>query len=206
MLILAFGKPDGRNVSVCEALFEFSHFFRIARVSEYSVMVRQGIGANVLGDFGEGLDGPVVAEAAAEEEEAKARVEATQEFGDWALEVDVPVVAVGGVVLGLVEDAFGGVVEVAVEFQQVALAGGDGAVEGVDLAATGGLFDEGFAALLVGSFEYAVEIGGDGATIEEFGQADHGSGKVARRCEIAFEVEVESGSPSLVTRSCITSS
>ena len=41
--------------------------------------------------------------------------------------MDVPIVAIGGVVFGFVQDTLGRVVEIAMQFQEVAIARGDGA-------------------------------------------------------------------------------
>ena len=144
-----------------------------------------------LRDTHERLDGAVGGQAAAEEQEAVARKQALQELRQRKVEMDVPVVAVGGVVLGLVEHPLGGVVEVAVELQQVALAGGNGAEEGAGLASAGDLLDEGLGVVLVDLFEHTVEVGGDSGTVEELRQQRHGASDVIRRLEVALEVEVE---------------
>jgi len=80
MLILAFGKPDRGDVHVGEALFEFGFLIGITRAGEDGVVMRERIGADVLGDLGERLDRAVVAQAALEKQEAEAGVEPFQEF------------------------------------------------------------------------------------------------------------------------------
>ena len=120
--------------------------------------------------------------------------------------MDVPVVAVSRVVLGFVQHALGGVVEIAVKLQQVALAGGNGAEECAGLAAAGDLLDEGFAVVLVGSFKHAVEVGGDGGIVEELRQQRHGSGDLIRVLKSRSKSRLKRFSPSLVTSSFITPS
>ena len=58
--MLAFGIPDGADVGVGEALFEFSFSGQIGGACENGVVVREGVGADVLGYLGEGLDSAVV--------------------------------------------------------------------------------------------------------------------------------------------------
>lgn len=80
-LKLPLWKPDRGNVSVGEALFEMRLLSRIAGARKDGVMVREGVGANILGDLGKGLDGAVVAQAATKEEKAETGVEAFKSFG-----------------------------------------------------------------------------------------------------------------------------
>src|SRR5262245_26046997 len=105
--------------------------------------------------------------------------------------MDIAVIAVGGVVFRLVENAFGGIIEVAVKLQQIALAGRDGAEERVSATATRDLLDKGPALVLIHFFEYSVEVGRDGAVVEELGQQRDSSGDAVRRLEVALEVKIE---------------
>ena len=62
---LSLWEPDGGNVGVGQALFEAGFSGWVGGARQNGVVVRQGVGAYVLGDFGEGLDGAVVGQAAA---------------------------------------------------------------------------------------------------------------------------------------------
>lgn len=65
---------------VGEALFEVGSLRGITWTGEDRVVMREGVGSDVLGDLGEGLDGAVEAQAATEEEEAETGVEALEEL------------------------------------------------------------------------------------------------------------------------------
>lgn len=107
-------------MGVGEALFEFRLLRGVGRAAEDGVVVRERVGTDIVRHFGESLDGAVVAQAATDKKEAEAGVETAKELGDREIEMDVAVVSVGGVVFRLVEEALGGVVEVAVELEEVA--------------------------------------------------------------------------------------
>jgi hypothetical protein len=144
-----------------------------------------------LRDLHEGLDGAVCGKAATEEKEAVASEEALQDLGNAASVVDVAVVAIGGVIFGFVEHAFGGVIEVAVELEEVTLSSGDGAEEGTGLASPCDFLDERLGVGLIDFFEHAVEVGGDGGVVEKLWQQGHRSGDFFPCLEVALEVEVE---------------
>ena len=65
MLILAFGEPDGGDVGVGEALFEFCPLRGVGGAAEDGVVVRERVGTDILRHFGKGLDGPVAAQDSA---------------------------------------------------------------------------------------------------------------------------------------------
>src|SRR3546814_2760104 len=106
--------------------------------------------------------------------------------------MDVPVVTIGGVVFAAIEDSLGGVVQIAVQLEQVTVASRDCPIESVDSAgrsATGGLLHEDLTALFIGHLQYAVEVRRDGAIIEEIRQSQDGPSEVARRSEITLSVQ-----------------
>src|SRR3546814_18906647 len=93
-----------------------------------------------------------------------------QKFWQREVEMDVPVVTIGGVVFAAIEDSLGGVVQIAVQLEQVTVASRDCPIESVDGAgrsATGGLLNAGLTALFIGTLQSAVEVRRDGAIIEE---------------------------------------
>src|SRR3546814_4159952 len=110
---LAFREPDRRDVRVGEALLKAGLLGQVARAGEDGVVVRERVSAHILCDLREGLNGAVVAQAAAEEEEAETGVETLQKFWQREVEMDVPVVTIGGVVFAAIEDSLGGVAQIA---------------------------------------------------------------------------------------------
>src|SRR3546814_12937815 len=76
---LAFREPDRRDVRVGEALLKAGLLGQVARAGEDGVVVRERVSAHILCDLREGLNGAVVAQAAAEEEEAETGVERSEE-------------------------------------------------------------------------------------------------------------------------------
>ena len=105
--------------------------------------------------------------------------------------MDIPVVAVGGVVFRPVEDTFGCVIEVAVEFQEIALAGRDGAEECVGAATPSDLLNERFRRILIHFLQHTIEVGRDGGVVEERGQESYGTRDFVRRLEVTLEIEIE---------------
>ena len=107
-------------MSVCEALFEAGFSCRVAGTGEDGVMVRERIHTNILRNLSKGLDCAIEAQAATEEQKAKACVEPFEELRYGTVEVNVAVVAVGVIVFSLCQHSLGGVGEIPVEFEEVA--------------------------------------------------------------------------------------
>lgn len=89
-LKLALWEPNGGNVSVGEASFEAGFHCLVVGTGDDGVVVRKGVGSDILGNLGKSLNGAIVAQAATEEEKAEAGVEAFQKLRNGPVVVILP--------------------------------------------------------------------------------------------------------------------
>lgn len=101
MLVLAVGVPERCDVSVGEALVDAALLADVRRTCQQSIVMRQIVLPLLLCHTHKGLDGTVGGQTAAQEQVAVAGEKTLEELRKWEVEVDVPVVAIGGVVFAL---------------------------------------------------------------------------------------------------------
>ena len=115
VLILAIRIPERRNMGIGQALIDGLTLGVVCWTRQECVVVWQIVLAFQLGNAHESLDCAVCRQAATQKHKAVTGKQPFQQLGQWKVEMNIPIVTVGCIVLGLIEYTLRGAIQIAVQ-------------------------------------------------------------------------------------------